>query len=302
MAENEGVKSKNSTTCQFVKANHERCMRKIAEGRTYCWQHSHGLKAKWKSLTRNQSVLFSLAVIGVLATVSLGVIPLMKREHSQQSSPLQQSVSQPEPPKVESGPQQLAPNVGHSMPKPKSQKQHQSNSGGTNTQQSTQGSDSPAVGTLNQGPGSIVQFGHDNTATVNNFAPPERHLTAEQKKAIVDSLQGKTCKLWWVLALLNAPDAQQFASEIKDAFKDAGCEIPAIGVQPAVNPSGTWHGIEIDLNDGIQHGQNEPAVNLDYSKPYGIVIRALQAARLHLFLRSDKSLPQDGVGIAGGAP
>lgn len=66
-------------TCQSVTPNHTYCKRKIAVGEKFCWQHAHGLKAKWRSLTRNESLLFVIGVLGLLFTI-IGLYPIFHHE------------------------------------------------------------------------------------------------------------------------------------------------------------------------------------------------------------------------------
>src|SRR6266849_5356330 len=53
-------------TCQFKKGDGSFCKRSVGANEAFCWQHSSGLTRKWRSLTRNQSIVF---VMGVLALV-----------------------------------------------------------------------------------------------------------------------------------------------------------------------------------------------------------------------------------------
>jgi hypothetical protein len=46
-------------------------------GAKFCWQHSHGVRAKLRSLTRNQEITFGLTAIGVLATLWFGISPIV---------------------------------------------------------------------------------------------------------------------------------------------------------------------------------------------------------------------------------
>jgi len=62
-----------SDLCQFVKQNKERCRRPLATGQTFCWQHAHGLRAKWQSLPRSKAVGFSLSLLSLVATIGFGV-------------------------------------------------------------------------------------------------------------------------------------------------------------------------------------------------------------------------------------
>ena len=52
-------------TCKFLKANGAYCKRPTAHGENTCWQHANGLKHRWKSLTRNQTARFLLALLGI---------------------------------------------------------------------------------------------------------------------------------------------------------------------------------------------------------------------------------------------
>jgi hypothetical protein len=55
-----------SDTCQFVKSNNEGCKHAVAVGQKFCWQHSHGVWARWRSLTRNQTAAFLIGVTGLV--------------------------------------------------------------------------------------------------------------------------------------------------------------------------------------------------------------------------------------------
>ena len=63
--------------CQFVKVDTERCRRHVATGQRFCWQHAHGLRARWRSLTRNQTIVFWLTVAGIVITSWFGVQNLL---------------------------------------------------------------------------------------------------------------------------------------------------------------------------------------------------------------------------------
>jgi hypothetical protein len=60
----------NLPICQRRRPNQERCKRTVARGQKFCWQHAHGLLAAWRSLTRNQTVVFLMAVVGVVGVVA----------------------------------------------------------------------------------------------------------------------------------------------------------------------------------------------------------------------------------------
>jgi hypothetical protein len=78
IGETETVSLKDSGTCQFVREGGTRCKRPVDGKQKLYWQYSRGLGTRWGSLTRNQSVMFCLAVLGVVATLILGTIPLLR--------------------------------------------------------------------------------------------------------------------------------------------------------------------------------------------------------------------------------
>ncbi len=53
-------------TCQFKKGDGSFCKRSVGANEVFCWQHASDLRHKWRSLTRNQSIIFA---VGVLALV-----------------------------------------------------------------------------------------------------------------------------------------------------------------------------------------------------------------------------------------
>ncbi len=67
-----------NSSCGFIKKNQQRCKRSIAEGQRFCWQHARGIRARWRSLTRNQSLIFALTILGVFATFAFGIYSLLQ--------------------------------------------------------------------------------------------------------------------------------------------------------------------------------------------------------------------------------
>jgi hypothetical protein len=70
---------KNLPTCRFEKPNQERCKRRVARGQKFCWQHVRGLRAKWHSLTRNQTIAFYIGVASLAATLWFGIPGLLPK-------------------------------------------------------------------------------------------------------------------------------------------------------------------------------------------------------------------------------
>jgi hypothetical protein len=139
------------------------------------------------------------------------------------------------------------------------------------------------------------------TQTVNNFGSPERHLTPEQRAAIASSLQGKACKITMIGALVNVQDAQNYALELRDAFRAGGCEVPEAVVFLA-SANGTWSGIKVSYNDPAPH-ENAERIYTPPNSPPGVILNALDSARLGpVMVGSDTSGVKAAVVLAVGAP
>src|SRR5580700_8925518 len=68
-----------SNACQFVKQNNDRCKRFTALSEKFCWQHSHGLRTRWRALTRSQTVGFCLSAASLVVGLLFGVYSLLPR-------------------------------------------------------------------------------------------------------------------------------------------------------------------------------------------------------------------------------
>jgi len=137
--------------------------------------------------------------------------------------------------------------------------------------------------------------------TVNNFAPPERHLSAQQKDAIVTFLQGKDCKVTMMGILENVPDAQAYAIEIADAFKAGGCVVVGDRVQPYMADR-PWSGIGVFYYDEhpifVANGQG---IYTPPGAPQEVVIHALESAQLgRILVKPDAHIQKDEIVIVVG--
>jgi len=158
------------------------------------------------------------------------------------------------------------------------------------------------VGTA-QAPTAIAPNGIANAApnygnqTVN-AAPPDRHLSPEQRAAIISAIQGKSCRITTVGALSNVEDAQNYALELMDAFKSGGCLVPD-NVLPLMSLKGTWRGIKVIYYDDVPHSEGS-RVSVPLDTPQGIVVAALDSARLDVMVGGDSNTPKDTVQLAVG--
>jgi hypothetical protein len=63
----------NIPTCQFKRENGELCKRNVSPGEGRCWQHARSWRHKFKSLTRNQTAVFMVGLLGLILTLVIGV-------------------------------------------------------------------------------------------------------------------------------------------------------------------------------------------------------------------------------------
>lgn len=143
---------------------------------------------------------------------------------------------------------------------------------------SAKGPNSGAVGSVTQGPGSITQIGgNNNSATVNNFGPPDRHISPVQRAAIVSYLTGKTCAIQEIGMAFDAIDGQEYANEIRRAFKAGGCHVPTdlqLISFGGTGPEARGIVIEWHMNHGYKPGGRVP----DPQSPPGVIFGALRRA------------------------
>ena len=166
---------------------------------------------------------------------------------------------------------------------------------------SSSGDRSPATGSISQGAGSALSFNQQGgiTAGTVNIAPPNRHLTAEQKTAIVFALQGKPCAIASMGALSNVEDAQNYAFEILDAFKAAGCTVPGT-VRLMMTEGKTWTGITVRYHSDTEHVSGDK-VYVSPSSPEGLIVGALDSARLgNVMVGTGPNMTKDTVDVEVG--
>jgi len=86
------VSANAAPKCQAAKADGASCSRTVAMGQKYCWQHAHGLGAKFRALTRSQTVVFVLAVLSILVSLLSWISPrLWELRSSAQKVTIEQS-------------------------------------------------------------------------------------------------------------------------------------------------------------------------------------------------------------------
>jgi hypothetical protein len=154
--------------------------------------------------------------------------------------------------------------------------------------------------TVVNAPGGIPIVGNSgviNNPTVNNLGLPDRHVSREQRDAIVASIDGVACK-FSMGALTTVEDAMSYANEIRDAFRSAGCVVDDFTL-PLVNTAGGWYGVDVIYHDDVQHKQGEP-VFIPFSTPAGAILKALANAHIPTISGGDPNVPKDTVEVAVG--
>ena len=141
------------------------------------------------------------------------------------------------------------------------------------------------------------------TAGVVNIASADRHLSPEQKAAIVSAVQGKLCRITMAGALSNVGDAQNYALELLDAFRSGGCIVPD-DVVPLISTREMWRGIKVVYHDAISHVQKGGRVYTASDTPPGVILNALDSAHLGpVVVGGDADTPKDMIQLAvGGRP
>jgi hypothetical protein len=56
-------------TCDAPTGKRSKCQRRLSPAATFCWQHAQGLRQKWHALSRNQSIIFFVGLIGIALTL-----------------------------------------------------------------------------------------------------------------------------------------------------------------------------------------------------------------------------------------
>lgn len=209
-------------TCQFVKPNRVYCKRKIAEGERFCWQHAHGFKARWRSLTRNQSVLFVLTVLGVVAAV-VG-LPIFHHEREHILAVAQQAARTEPPITLEStaNPEPRQTEPPNPKKPPNRQKATYVKGNGNVTGKGNQAA--PIAIAPN---GIAITGGNVTNPTVNNFTTlPDLTISDLQEKQVTDSLdQIFTGVDVSIMEVQSSQDTRDFSERLARILKASGANV-----------------------------------------------------------------------------
>jgi hypothetical protein len=53
-------------TCKHVRANGEKCKKRVAVGQGFCYWHAKSLPNKWRALTKNQTIIFGIGLLSLV--------------------------------------------------------------------------------------------------------------------------------------------------------------------------------------------------------------------------------------------
>lgn len=138
--------------------------------------------------------------------------------------------------------------------------------------------------------GIAIGGGVVNNPTVNNYAPPERRLAPVARAALVSALRGRNVKID-VGALLNVPDAQQYAQDFVSALREAGITPASPYILPMTDDNAS-KGIVVTIH-GIAYAQ-EKIADVPKDSPSGVLIDALTRAQITpISVHSDPNTPKD---------
>ncbi len=131
------------------------------------------------------------------------------------------------------------------------------------------GKDSGAVGTLNQGPGSIAQIGgQNNTAIIGSVPPPARKLSVENASRLASAVTAHTATIL-ILYAQQDEEAYEVAKQIGDVLSVAGWTLkqPVTGTTRMREGGGPLFGMLLGWN-GERTLAGSP-VHLDSNTAWG---------------------------------
>lgn len=196
--------------CAAMTSRGTRCQRLVKAGAKQCWQHSHGLGQKWRSLTRNQSIYFACALVSVMGVL----ITLLAWRYPQ-------LWSKPRPPAT------VGISAAQNMPTAK-EKQPATDSVATERNRTIRKAAKtvPPVVQVNNAPNGIaIGGGIVTNPTVNNYGPPSRRLTADEKNNLKAAVSGTKARI--IIWFFGGDDTQRLAQDLYDVFQEAGWEMAA---------------------------------------------------------------------------
>jgi hypothetical protein len=264
-------------TCAAMTSRGTQCQRLAKAGAKQCWQHSHGLGQKWRSLTRNQSILFVCALIGVMGVL----ITLLAWWYPQ-------LWSKPRPPAMVGVP--ATPNIPRA-------KEAQPNPGNVTTGQKraihkAAKTIPPAVQVNNAPNGIAIGGGIVTNPTVNNYGLPSRRLAADERNNLKSAVSGTKARI--IIWFFGGDDTQRLAQDLYEVFQEAGWEMAAAHPEGAIQAEPLRCDIGLFLPASSAH---EPA-----SAAAVAVVSAMKSPWMHLSVGtglSDK-VPEGSVKLVVG--
>ena len=155
--------------------------------------------------------------------------------------------------------------------------------------------------------GIAIGGGTVNNPTVNNFAPPERHLdpsTLSDSKSCIAQNPGTV----EIASIANSPEAYEYASEWLGYFKDAGWRIQDNLIHTFLIGGGVWTGTQIHIRGTYGATGREP--KYDPTAPGGAFVSCLMGKKmpdattvlLEETIATDHVIFEVGPGPAGSLP
>jgi hypothetical protein len=163
------------------------------------------------------------------------------------------------------------------------------------------GAGAGSVAGVTTGPCSNVQVGGFGNSATTNCGPIERHLTPSQKATFVTALKDKQVSVTFN-ALVNVPDAQQFAFELCAAAKEAIPATDCNDIRLVMERGGTpWVGVKFAFKGEV--GREGVPISVADDSPVGIIEGAFVAANITRGVgHPDPHMKDDAVTVIVGSP
>jgi hypothetical protein len=218
------------------------------------------MKRFWNLTSKQWSII---AVIVAIITVIVGVVtPEIRRFFGlEKPAPVVTVPPSIAPLPSASAPAASAPAIVSEAPKKPSTTEHPTYrtriNGNGNTNQVSTGANSPNVNAQN-GIAIVGNQGTVTSPTVNNFAPPHRRLSGEQKTMLVSCLKSSTGD--FTVASLPDSEVYRYAQDWSDVFSSAGwTNKNSTPVAAVLWNDEKWYGIWFTFHGAWDRATQRPA-------------------------------------------
>jgi hypothetical protein len=202
--------------CAGVTSKGTPCQRRVSVGVEHCWQHSRGFAERWRAVTRNHTVIFFLALVGVIgvlitflawrfpqfwvkekpvAAVATHAADNIVADTTRGEKSSQSALSTTPGKRVKNH----TPDISHTSPE----------------------AQKPSQPVQNIAPnGFAVSGGVLNNPTINNYGSQPRRLTDAEKASLKTAVSGTSADL--IVWFFGGDDTSRLAQDFYDVLNEAG--------------------------------------------------------------------------------